>query len=135
MDNQDGQVDQRILNAKTHLEMSLDFLTRVIQTKNDQETSVVKAERTLGKASKIIYDLAWFVDNQNDHSDRSWSRKKRYASVSILDTSVTSEVQEAQSDHGESGASLSPEKVRFTVQEYLKCLLFWSSLFHEIEGG
>ena len=121
MDNQGRKVDQRIRDAKTHLDISLNFLNRVIQTKGDQEAIITKAERTLGKASKIIYDLAWSVDNQDESSDRRRSRKKgqRSESASVLDTSVTSEVQEAEADHREWGTTGSPEKVRSVVQEYL----------------
>ena len=116
MDNQDRIVDKRILNAKTHLDISLDFLIRVIQKKNDKEASIAKVERTLGKASKIIYDLAWSVDNQEEDSDRRRSRKKSEASVSVLDISETSQVQEAETDSRESGAIRPPERVRFPVQ-------------------
>ena len=123
MDNQKEikQVDNRIRGAKSHLDLSLDFLIRAM--KNAQEAIIDKAERTLAKASKIIHDLAWSVDNQGDHNDSSRSRKKRQRSesVSVLDTSVANEVQEAETDHGESGASLSTETVRFPVQECLQC--------------
>ena len=116
MDNQGGQVDPRIREAKTHLDISLNFLNRVIHRKADQEASIAKAERTLAKASKIIYDLAWSVENQNEQSDRSRSRKKREASSSVLDTSERSEVQEAEADHRASVAKRSPDRVRQTVQ-------------------
>ena len=118
----DIQGDKRIRDAKTHLDISLDFLIRVlIQKKSDQEASITKAERTLGKASKIIYDLAWSVDNQDEDSDRSRSRKKREASDSALDTSVTSEEREAETGHRASGADRSIEIVRPAVRECLIC--------------
>ena len=133
MDNQKeiSHVDKGILNAKAHLDLSLDFFIRVIQRKGDQEAIIAKAERTLGKASKIIYDLAWSVENQEEQSDRSRSRKKRPRSESVLDISETSELQEAETNHRESSASRSPERVRFPVLEYLSCWLSLSNLFYE----
>ena len=111
------QVDNRIRDAKIHLDISLNFLNRVIHRKGDQEARIAKVERTLGKASKIIYDLAWSVENQEEQSDRRRSRKKRERSKSVFDTSETGEEQEAETDHSrESGASRSPERVRIWVQ-------------------
>ena len=121
MDNQKEirQVDRRIRGAKAHLDLSLDFLIRAMKKKkNAQEAIIDKAERTLAKASKIIHDLAWSVDNQKEPSDRRRSRKKREKSesVSVLDISVTSEVQEAETNYGASVANRSPERVRIPVQ-------------------
>ena len=124
MDNQKEirQVDSRIRGAKAHLDLSLDFLIRAMKKKNDQEAIIEKAERTLAKASKIIHDLAWSVDNQKESSDRSRSRKKREKSesVSMLDTSVTSEVQEAETENTASGAYRSIERVRPELQVCLR---------------
>ena len=117
MDNQGRKVDKRIMNAKTHLDISLDFLIRVMKKKSDQEASIAKVERTLGKASKIIYDLAWSVDNQDESSDRSRSRKKRDANESLLDTTLAIVRREANTDHRASGAYRSIERVRAEVQE------------------
>ena len=125
MDNQVDirHVDKRIRGAMAHLVLSLDFLTRaMLKKKNDQEASIAKAEQTLGKASQIIHELAWSVENQDEDNDRSRSRKKRKRSesVSLLNTSVTSELQETETDHSrESSFSRSSERVRPVVQKYL----------------
>ena len=97
MDNQGRKVDKRIRDGQDSLGHFLgtswfeSYRKRVTQ-----ESSIAKVERTLGKASKIIYDLAWSVDHQDEQSDRGRSRKKRDASESVLDTTLAIVRREGQ---------------------------------------
>ena len=79
-----------VQDAKTHLDLSVEFFMRAIQNKSDQLESVAKAERTLSKASKIIIDLAWSVNNHGEDKDRGRSKKGREASESLLDNTAVS---------------------------------------------
>ena len=123
MDNQGGQVDNRIRDRKSGLYIAMDYLIRVIERKSDQEARIAFSDLTLAEATNIMYHLAWCVEHQDDHNDRSRLRKKRQRSesVSVLEISETSEKTEAETDHSESGASQSSENVRNPVLECLRC--------------
>ena len=105
---ENGEVDKRMRVAKTDLDYSVDILIRAVQRNSDQETCVTKAERTLGKAVKIILGLAWSLD---DKAHRRRSRRKMKKSVA----------KASQKKSSSKGAKQSLDRVSSPVQEYLSC--------------
>ena len=104
------QESKRMRDAKTHLDTALDYLIGAIERNGDQETSINRAGRTVSKAIKLIYELAWSLDEE---TDRNWSRKRINASVPKA-----------------SSAHRSLEKVREVVEKMLEfsIVVFESSL-------
>ena len=75
--------------AKVHLDSSFDFFMTLAQTRSDIRPSILKAQRTLGKASKRFFSLAIGVGQEKSSQSKSGSKKRRSADGEASSTETT----------------------------------------------
>ena len=98
--------EDAIRAAKAHLDSSFDFFMKMIQAQSDKQRGIIKAHRTLGKASRILFGLAFKVEDDRLNRSRRKRRSDRSLSASTLDGG-----HDFESDHNQS-ASFTNSSVR-----------------------
>lgn len=91
---------EAIRATKAHLDSSFDLFLKTIHTKSDQGGSMLKALRTLGKASKMIFGLA--CPSEGDEAKKKRHSKKRRTNESLSSASSGNE--------SESGSEYEPRR-------------------------
>ena len=68
----DSSINQEAIRAaKAHLDSSFDFFMKMVPTKTDQRSAITNAQLTIGKASKILFEIACSAACQEKRSDEN----------------------------------------------------------------